>query len=215
MPMQEVVPGVYSFEGLRVGRAYAIADDNDLMIIDTSMQGMGHRITKMLHEAGHDPSSVSHILITHPDPDHIGGLAELVEATNAPIVASEESTAVIGDSGMTVAKVIEDGDSMASPIGDLTAIVTGGHRRGHTVFWQADRHILFSGDAFAKFAVLPYSRLPAFLADDLALANKAVATLAQLEPEVICPGHGPPLTENASQHLRDAARKLGTLQLSN
>ncbi len=93
--MKEVVAGVYTFEGLMVGRVYLLEGGEGLTLIDTSIGSAGKKILKQLQAAGHQPKDVKHIIITHAHPDHVGSLKMLKEATGATVIASAFEKPVI------------------------------------------------------------------------------------------------------------------------
>jgi glyoxylase-like metal-dependent hydrolase (beta-lactamase superfamily II) len=52
-------------------------DEDGLMLVDTGNPKMEDLLVAKIKEAGFDPASLTHILLTHHDIDHIGGLREL------------------------------------------------------------------------------------------------------------------------------------------
>jgi glyoxylase-like metal-dependent hydrolase (beta-lactamase superfamily II) len=93
--MKEIVPGVYTFEGLMAGRVYLLEGDEGLTLIDTSIGNAGSKILGQLEKAGHKAGDVKQILITHAHPDHVGSLKQLKAAMGAVVVASELEKPVI------------------------------------------------------------------------------------------------------------------------
>ena len=58
----------------------------------------------------------------------------------------------------------------------------------------------------------PRTRLPLnMLTVDQAENIRSIAKLEALKPEVICFGHGPPITDNAAQKLTVFAKKVGAI----
>jgi glyoxylase-like metal-dependent hydrolase (beta-lactamase superfamily II) len=91
-------------------------------------------------------------------------------------------------------------------LGGLHVIHTPGHSPGHLSFWQPEKRLLFCGDVL--FNAPKFSLPPAFLTVDMDEDKRSVRKLAELGPEVICFGHGQPMTQNAAQRLRDFAAAL-------
>jgi glyoxylase-like metal-dependent hydrolase (beta-lactamase superfamily II) len=94
-------------------------------------------------------------------------------------------------------------------------IHTPGHTRGHVSFWREDDHTLIAGDAFVTTAQeSAYSVLtqkpelhgpPMYYTTDWDNARASVERLADLRPETIITGHGPPMRGPA---MREALETL-------
>ncbi|MGB7595435.1 MAG: MBL fold metallo-hydrolase [Erysipelotrichaceae bacterium] len=52
-------------------------DEDGIMLVDTGNPKQEELLIEKIKEAGFDPATLTHILITHHDIDHIGGLREL------------------------------------------------------------------------------------------------------------------------------------------
>lgn len=85
--MKRLLPGIFSIEGLRLGRVYVIEAPDGLTLVDTSIPGSLPRIEKDLQSAGYQLNSVKRILLTHAHWDHYGSLAALQDATGARVYA--------------------------------------------------------------------------------------------------------------------------------
>ena len=145
--------------------------------------------------ARHDPA---HVVVTHAHPDHVGGVAAY--APGRTVWAHwdfedrfEEATGVVPD------RTFEEGATIDVGGGTVRVIETPGH---------APDHVAFEVEGSAEAG-------PAVLSGDLAVAAGSVVVgaeegdmqayldslrrLAELEPAVVYPGHGPtirnPLTE--------------------
>ncbi|MHA6724121.1 hydroxyacylglutathione hydrolase [Sphingomonas sp. RS2018] len=96
----------------------------------------------VLAAAGDRGWTISQVWNTHWHPDHTGGNAGVVAATQAPLTGPAAEEAKIANLDVTVA----EGDQVR--IGDHVATVleTPGHTAGHIVFHFADDDLLFSGD---------------------------------------------------------------------
>ncbi len=86
-----------------------------------------------------------------------------------------------------VTRLIQDGDA----IGDgWIALHTPGHTPGHTAFYRPASRVLIAGDALGSER-RGHLRLPKRVyAEDWEAALRSVRKLADLQPEVICFGHG-------------------------
>ena len=86
-----------------------------------------------------------------------------------------------------------------------TLLQTPGHTPGHCSFYRAEDGVLLVGDAFCttkpesffEAALAQHTELhgpPAYFTSDWEAAKRSVRKLAALEPHVVTPGHGKPLT---------------------
>jgi glyoxylase-like metal-dependent hydrolase (beta-lactamase superfamily II) len=232
--MRRILPSLYTFTGLVVGRVYMIEDPDGLTIIDTSLSFAPRRILKQIAGLGYAPVDVKRILITHAHPDHVGGLHELQKATGADVYASEPERGVIQEgqpvvgppkeklSGIVkylplpkatfpstlVARVLRDGDVLAEVMGGLQVVATPGHAPGHVAFWQPERKVLFCGDVmmalWPRRLTLPFRMVTVDMGENI----RSLQHLADLDPQVLCLGHGIPITRNTSELIRSFARKV-------
>lgn len=228
--MRSILPGLYTFSHLTVGRAYLIEDPDGLTLIDASIPASASKILNQIESMGRKPTDVKRILITHAHFDHHGNLPLLKQATGAQILASAlEKPTIEGKQSVprpdpaqltgvwkfiripesslppvAVDRVIEDGD-MIEAFGGLQAVFTPGHAPGHMAYWQPQKRVLFCGDVIFHMTGLT---LPFAMATvDMHQNKKSVQRIAQLNPEIVCFGHGNPLTQDAAHALRTFAQK--------
>lgn len=229
--MQLILPGMYTLTGLPVGRVYLIEDPDGLTLIDASVPPAAGSILSQIRALGRSPRDVKRILITHAHPDHVGDLPRLQRETGAQIVASAIEQPVIEGRqevprrpveklrgpikirlphtvfpGTPVDLALQGGETLPV-LGGLQALLTPGHAPGHLTFWQPAKRIAICGDVL--FNAPRLSLPPDFLTFDIDEDRRSVRKLVDLEPAVVCFGHGQPLTQNAAGVLRAFAQKIG------
>ncbi len=201
---------------------YLIESGDEFVLIDTGIAKSGPRVVlRKLEAIGKQPNAIKHILITHADPDHTGGLAELQRLTGAQshshkieadaiargtyARASKAKgtqrfvTDVVGKLLMPTPKaaridrVFEEA-TLLPFVGGIRAIPTPGHTPGHMSYYFEREGVLFAGDSLnASTGKLRCSDGP-FMWNYQA-ACESVRKQAQLQPRVVCCGHGVVLRE--------------------
>ncbi len=223
--MQQVVPDVYTFTGLLAGRVYLLQDADGLTLVDTSISNAGSKILAQLKAAGHSPTDVKRILITHAHPDHVGSLPVVQQATGAevwchalerPVV--EGKMPIPGRPGRItmpktmlkptpVSRTVEDGEVLPI-LGGLQVVATPGHAPGHVSYWQPEHRLLIVGDVI--FYLLNRMTLPfALFTADMDENKRSVKKLAALQPDILLFGHGKPIVGQASAVLTAFVQRLG------
>ncbi len=139
---------------------------------------------------------VGGIGLTHGHADHTGGVAGLLARVgDVPVAAAAWAGAT---------ERLADGDAF----GPLRAIATPGHAPDHLAFVAG--RTLFSGDAVLGHGSVYVAPDPGALRGYLAALDRLLA----LDLAVICPGHGPLVTEPAAKlaeyrdHRLDRERRL-------
>jgi glyoxylase-like metal-dependent hydrolase (beta-lactamase superfamily II) len=230
----QAAPGIYSL-GQRQGghvHAFLLDDGNGLTLIDTLFDTDAHRILAQVQAIGKTAQDIKHIILTHAHRSHLGGLARLKELTSAQVYAHEwEADIISGDRRpqpvsmlpqppyrgyplqialnlnlgkhvpITVDNFVHEGDR----IGPIQVIFAPGHSPGHLAFYWEERRALIAGDAICTW--------PTFMLGWRAFMLNpkqhqiSLGRLAELEAEVLCVGHGEPVTSGGTFRLRDALNK--------
>ena len=144
--------------------------------------------------------TVACILLTHTHYDHIGAVADLAEATGAPVHVSELESPVLADPSAYYPGIsIRPYEADVHLAGDETIELAGitfetlevpGHSPGHLAFY-ADL-CLFSGDVLFAGSV---GRTDLPMADWQTLVESIRTLMERFPPEtVVYSGHGPPTT---------------------
>jgi glyoxylase-like metal-dependent hydrolase (beta-lactamase superfamily II) len=183
------------------------------VLIDAGARQSTGRILKQLE--GHEVTAHA---LTHAHPDHQGASHDVCERLGIPYwcpeadIPAAEDPDVINERqpdkftahfywrifhgpGRKVDRAITDGDE----IGGFRVIAAPGHSVGHIVFWRESDKVLIIGDVLTNMD--QYSGIPglhepkAALTPDPAQNRESAKRLAELEPELVCFGHGAPLRD--------------------
>ena len=200
--------------------AYLYEDDSGWVLVDTGMPRAFDPVG-YLATLGYAADALKHIVITHADIDHIGGLARIQQQSGAQVYAGAKSAELIQKGEFPAHNALLDTltrwfaktqpyaakinivtDGMELPLmGGLKAIATPGHTADHIAFFSPTTGILFAGDAIVslnkKLAVS--SKL---LAHNFTQAKQSAVKLANLAPAIFACGHGTPYTHTMDDVMR-------------
>jgi glyoxylase-like metal-dependent hydrolase (beta-lactamase superfamily II) len=211
--VEKISDSVYHLPDVMGGPTILVGET--VTIVDAGLPGSDADILAAVRDLGRTETDVSDIVITHADPDHAGGLAELVARTGATVWAGEHEANVIeglapprsGDlrhSG-AVDRRFRPGETL--PLhGGIETVASHGHTAGHVSLFLPRERILIAGDALNNREALTGSS-PQNTADP-ELARDAVRTLAALRPESIVFGHGSSLVGDAAERLEALAASV-------
>jgi len=163
--------------------------------------GEGRRIVREIERSGLD---IEYVLITHAHFDHIGGIADVLEATGAQLAIHPNERRFLeagGGASMWGLSVtpspppdIELSKGQIIEVGTLTlkVLFTPGHSPGGVTFYEPHEGVAFVGDVLFSRGV-GRADLPG--ADREALMQSIKEVLFALPGDtVIYPGHGPKTT---------------------
>ena len=226
----EIIPGVYQITH-RAVNVIVIAEE-ELTLIDTGWRRSFSRVISFVYSLGRSPEEITHIIITHNHLDHVGGLAGLRKFTPAKVAIHKADIGDINSKSanprfirkllgtypfsplrpMFYLKPSEvdiqlEGGEVFRPLGGLRVIHTPGHTPGSISLFSPQKKLLIVGDALGhRFKIL---RLPPKLVcSDLPQAVDSVKRIAQLDFDILCFGHGKPLTRDASAKVRHLVKML-------
>lgn len=226
----QIAPGLYSIGQKKGGNvhAYLIDDRGSLTLIDTLFDADAGVIIAEIARAGKGITDLKQIILTHAHRSHIGGLATLKKLSNATVYAHEwEAGIVAGQRKATPAglwpkpplqvyylqaglalglsphvpcevdQALKDGDHL----GALEVLSVPGHTPGCLALHWGERRALFVGDVVASWPYLAPGWPGLTLDNDQNL--NSVGKLADAgDAEIVCVGHGGPITQRASSILR-------------
>lgn len=222
----EITPCVYQVGGLWgsgiLGANVYLIVDYDVTLVDTGFKGRLRSIVDSVHSLGYPLSDVKRIIITHHHSDHTGNLARLKELTNAVVIAHAWDAPYVdgtfsqpgpqrpawlskylasfnwswGFAPVKVDMVVNDGDELPL-LGGVQIVHTPGHTPGSICLWLKHKRVLIVGDLLANRFGL---RLPALMfTADVTQEVRSINKILGLDFEVICFGHGLPMTRHARE----------------
>ncbi len=210
--MKQMAPGVWRLDEFpRPAINVYLAED---VLIDAGRTWDAGRIRKQT--AGIE---LSLLALTHAHPDHQGSAKAICEERGIPLachaddVDAMERRRPIAATSHPMAKfyaqlwagppfkvdrVLREGDEVAG----FTVIHAPGHALGQVIFWRDSDRVAICGDVIRNLSFLTLrARLdepPADLTPDPAENRRSIRKLADLDPSLILPGHGPAVTDMAA-----------------
>ena len=154
---------------------YLIDGPDGLIVLDPGPDDPAHVQAVLLAGDG----AISHILLSHTHPDHLGATAALRAATGAPVYAWHAPALPV-----EVDVPLHDGDLAAG----LIALHTPGHASDHLCF-SLPGGVLFSADHVMSWSSSVVSPPGGDMTDYMASLDRLLARTDAL----YLPGHGPPL----------------------
>ena len=233
----QIVPGLHLVDGMENGVVNAYVwerPDGGLTLIDAGMPGDAPKILAFLDKLGQ--GRLDRIIATHGDIDHIGGLAAVQAASGARIICHAVEKAVVegrakrvmGDSLLAraygplfdvvtrtflryrpasqVDELVLDKQMLVE---GLQVVHVPGHTAGQIALFEPQRGILIAADALNNRQDklgLP----PAIATPHMEIAQDSIRKLAALKGiQIVCFGHGVPITQNAAERLAAFTASLG------
>lgn len=227
----EIVPNVHLVPGVRGANLYLLLG-RSLTLVDAGMPGSEAAVLAYLDSLGLAASDLGRIVVTHHHLDHVGGLAALKARTqagvlahpaDAPFISGEQQQPsargavmrlVFGLLGRlmpaaapaAVDATLQDGESL-DILGGATVVHVPGHTPGSIALHFPAERLLICGDVIDHRG----GRLgppPKPFTADMEQAIASLQRLAELDFDVLCPGHGAPLVGGAGDQVRAMVQAL-------
>ena len=182
------------------------------VLVDAATRRAGRRILRQL-----EGRTISAHALTHAHPDHQGASREVCEALGIPLWCGAEDADAMEQGTIPktqpdrllnraiarfwlgpphpVARRLEEGDV----VGGFEVLHVPGHSAGHVAYWREADRALVLGDVITNIDTL--TGLPGlhepkpFFTPDPARNRESARRLAELEPRLVCFGHGKPLRD--------------------
>jgi glyoxylase-like metal-dependent hydrolase (beta-lactamase superfamily II) len=190
---------------------YVVGD----VLVDAGLRIDQGRILKQL-----EGRAIAAHTLTHAHLDHYGSSHEICERLQVPMwcgaadveavekgkMVSKGGRLVPGPKAHPIARQLNEGDEVAG----FTVLHTPGHSPGHVSYWRESDRALICGDVmwgYNPFLMRGPIREPfGIVSPDPKLNRESARRIAELEPALVCFGHGPPLRDSAK--LSAAVAKL-------
>jgi len=160
--------------------SFIILDEKVAVIDTGAKGELWKEVIDVIKKHGKNPKQhLKHILLTHEHPDHFGSAAELKNSSGGEISAHSASAETMRDPSLLVTKhfdvsegssgltrklkaafgkvtavnpdsILVGGEKIELGLSTLTAIHTGSHCGGHTMFYDDHRRALFAGDEIVE-----------------------------------------------------------------
>jgi hydroxyacylglutathione hydrolase len=207
--MKQLADDVFVLEGFPpyAINVYLLGD----VLVDAATRFAAGRILRRLRRR-----KVSLHAITHAHPDHQGASHAICERLGIPLWCGEGDADAMERAGEILARMprhwlsgtvgplwtgpphpvarrLREGDQ----VGSFTVVETPGHTAGHISFWREGDRVLVLGDVLSHIHIYTgwvMLREPErFFTLDPAQNRRSARRLIELEPKLVCFGHGPPL----------------------
>ncbi len=225
-PNSEIADGIHWLKDSYVNN-YIIEYESDLILIDAGLDKKAKGIINYIRKEL-ESKNIKKILITHHHLDHIGGLHYLYDIFHPMIYASESDAEVISGKRKAplpnnifmkplfafawlfvkpkVVNAIEyakDGDM----VDDISVISLPGHTKGSLAFLKDNA--IFTGDTGVVGKNGDVGLGVTTFAENIKGAKYSLLKLSKLDFDMLLPGHGTPILEDASIRTREAVERMG------
>jgi len=222
--MERIVDGLYRLESSKFVNSYLIEGGSDLTLIDTGHSRAAEKLIAELKSNGFSPKDIGRVVITHAHADHIGGVAALLERHPVKVYAHPEEIPVLngikppapfkGVKGFFADFAYEhlfpwepveavfpiDAGKSIRGMAQWQVMHVPGHTTGSLAFFNPAKQVLICGDVLSVRGGKPRFPGSAYNGDAKHL-RETVKTLAKLDTDILCPGHGSVLRGGAFRYI--------------
>ena len=230
---KEIVENLFYFSELQMldCNMYVLKDEDEKLTVIDLGNGLSMKpFIASLEHLGLNPINISKILITHEHLDHIMGIYPLMEflKENPPAILAHPYTAELLEEGdehkivprmfgvnaktfginvVPIKKItrLENKDQVKVGKFDLRVFYTPGHSLGSVSFFDENKKILFPGDVVFPQGSFGRYDFPGCSLKDL---KNSINFLADLDTEILCAGHMPPVEHNAKEQIARSKKNI-------
>ena len=230
----EIIPNVHKIPGVRGTNVYLLLGQT-LTLVDAGMPGSEEKILSYIEGLGLSPGDLARVVVTHHHADHVGSLATIKQRTSAQVLAHPDDAPFISGEQAPppprsallrllfrllavmlpqadpapVDVTVRDGDRLdaLAPLGGANVVHVPGHTPGGIALHFPSERLLICGDVIdhRRNRLGPPS---AAFTVDMDQAMDSLRRLAELEVDVLCPGHGAPIAGGAGDQVRAMVEAL-------
>ena len=208
--MRQLADGLWLLRGFPPNaiNVYLMGD----VLVDAATRRAGRRILRQLE----DRAVTTHAL-THAHADHQGASKEVCETLGIPLWCGEEDADAMEQGTIVehqpshpvnkviarfwmgpphpVARRLHEGDEVAG----FQVLHVPGHSAGHVAYWRESDRTLVAGDVMTNVNMhtgrTQLNEPQRIFTPDPARNRESARRLAELEPSLVCFGHGRPLRD--------------------
>ncbi len=222
--MIRVVDGLYRLESGGFVNSYLIESGGDLTIVDTGHSRSAGKLLEEIKSNGFPFRDIGRIVLTHAHADHVGGVAALLERHPLKIYAHPKEIPILegkaalkpfkGFKGFVMGVVHKrmmpwppmhavfplEPDRPIRGMAQWQVLHTPGHTAGSLSLYNPAKQVLICGDVVSHRK--GRLQLPdACYNGNAAVLRRSLEEIAQLDTDILCPGHGTVLRGGAFRYI--------------
>ncbi len=211
--MMKVYDGIYFIPGRLYDSNVIFLKGDVNVIVDTGTGSFLEYLISEIRKCVVDIEDIDWIVDTHCHHDHTGANYEFKKKSNAKIAIHEKDLNPLqeGDQRITgawifgqtavpveVERTLNEGDVLKLGNYDFEVIHAPGHTIGCICLYNAENQILISGDVVFSHGGIGRVDTPT---GDSSQMKESIRRLTELDVELLLPGHGPSVSEDAEEHI--------------